>query len=119
MKVVGLKAECFPSAQAFLKKKLPDVASCLVLEVRMPGASGLSFQEDLTKAGIDIPIIERACHEGRRCRVPGQAVPRSGHARRRPAYARGPLIRLRRLLATLVQAANDLRLAATTNIAVA
>jgi len=32
MKVVGLKAECFPSAQAFLKKKLPDVASCLVLE---------------------------------------------------------------------------------------
>ena len=44
---------------------------------------------------------------------------RDQDTRRRPAYARGPLTRLRRLLATLVQAANDLRLAATTNIAVA
>jgi FixJ family two-component response regulator len=62
MQVVGLKAECFASAQDFLKKKLPNVASCLVLDVRMPGISGLNLQDDLAKAGIHIPIIFITAH---------------------------------------------------------
>jgi FixJ family two-component response regulator len=62
MEVVGLKAECFTSAQDFLKKRRPDVASCLVLDVRMPGASGLTLQDDLAKAGVHIPIIFMTAH---------------------------------------------------------
>src|SRR5262245_6216517 len=62
MEVVGLKAECFASAQDFMKSKLPDVASCLVLDVRMPGVSGLNVQSDLAKAGVQIPIIFMTAH---------------------------------------------------------
>jgi FixJ family two-component response regulator len=62
MQVVGLKVEGFASAQDFLQKQLPDVASCLVLDVRMPGASGLSLQSDLAKAGVHIPIIFMTAH---------------------------------------------------------
>jgi FixJ family two-component response regulator len=62
MQVVGLKVECFASAQDFLKKNLPDVASCLVLDVRMPGLSGLNLQDDLAKAGVHIPIVFMTAH---------------------------------------------------------
>jgi FixJ family two-component response regulator len=62
MEVVGLKVECFATAQDFLKKKLPDVASCLVLDVRMPVVSGLNLQDDLAKAGVHIPIIFMTAH---------------------------------------------------------
>lgn len=62
LRVVGLQVECFASAQAFLNKQLPDVPSCLVLDVRLPGASGLNVQADLTKAGIQIPIIFMTGH---------------------------------------------------------
>ena len=54
---VGLCVEVFESADAFLASRLPDVASCLVLDVRLPGRSGLEFQAELTKAGISLPII--------------------------------------------------------------
>ncbi|MEH2513536.1 FixJ family two-component response regulator [Nitrobacteraceae bacterium AZCC 1564] len=54
---VGLRVELFGSAPEFLQSKLPDVASCLVLDVRLPRLSGLDFQADLVKAGIHIPII--------------------------------------------------------------
>jgi FixJ family two-component response regulator len=54
---VGLRVELFESADAFLASRLPDVASCLVLDVRLPGRSGLEFQAELTKAGIPLPII--------------------------------------------------------------
>jgi FixJ family two-component response regulator len=54
---VGLRVEVFESADAFLASRLPDVASCLVLDVRLPGRSGLEFQAELTKAGISLPII--------------------------------------------------------------
>jgi FixJ family two-component response regulator len=62
LQVVGLKVECFASAQDFLAKERPDTASCLVLDVRMPGASGLNLQDDLTRAGITIPIIFVTAH---------------------------------------------------------
>ena len=54
---VGLRAELFASAQEFLRTKRPDVPSCLVLDVRMPGLSGLDLQKRTTEAGIEIPII--------------------------------------------------------------
>jgi FixJ family two-component response regulator len=54
---IGLKVEVFDSAADFLKVKLPDVASCLVLDVRLPGLSGLDFQTELARANIRIPIV--------------------------------------------------------------
>jgi FixJ family two-component response regulator len=54
---VGLRAELFASAQEFLRSKRPDVPSCLVLDVRLPGLSGLDLQRRTTEAGMEIPII--------------------------------------------------------------
>jgi FixJ family two-component response regulator len=54
---VGLRAEVFPSAQAFTDFQRPAVASCLILDVRLPGLTGLEFQNDLLKMGISLPII--------------------------------------------------------------
>src|SRR5271166_1887181 len=54
---VGLRAETFASTQDFLRKWQPDRPSCLVLDVRLPGLSGLDFQQELTRANIGIPII--------------------------------------------------------------
>ncbi len=54
---VGLQVELFGSAQEFLRSKRPDAPSCLVLDVRLPGISGLDFQRELAEANIHIPII--------------------------------------------------------------
>jgi len=54
---VGLEAEVFASAPEFLKYDRPDVPSCLVLDVRLPGLSGLDFQAELGNASILIPIV--------------------------------------------------------------
>ena len=54
---VGLRVELFASAQDFLRSEHPDVPGCLVLDVRMPGLSGLDLQRRLTDAGLTIPII--------------------------------------------------------------
>lgn len=54
---VGLQVELFASTQEFLQRKGPDTPSCLVLDVRLPGRSGLDFQHELADAGIPIPII--------------------------------------------------------------
>jgi FixJ family two-component response regulator len=54
---VGLSVETFASAHEFLQKPLPDVPACLILDVRMPGLSGLDLQRDLAEANIRIPII--------------------------------------------------------------
>ncbi len=62
IKSVGLQADTFSSAQAFLNVKLPDKPSCLVLDIRMPGLSGLELQEELQKRGIAIPIIFMTGH---------------------------------------------------------
>jgi FixJ family two-component response regulator len=62
MRVVGLRVECFASASDFLNRTVPDIASCLVLDVRMPGASGLNLQEELAKTGTHIPIIFMTAH---------------------------------------------------------
>ena len=54
---VGMRVESFPSAQEFMASKRPDAPACLVLDVRMPGVSGLDLQRDLVDADIRIPII--------------------------------------------------------------
>jgi len=59
---VGLRVEVFSSASEFLQSKLPDVASCLILDIRLPRISGLDFQADLATAGIHIPIIFMTGH---------------------------------------------------------
>jgi FixJ family two-component response regulator len=59
---VGLQVEVFGSAHEFLESKLPDVASCLLLDIRLPRLSGLDFQAELIEAGIHIPIIFMTGH---------------------------------------------------------
>jgi FixJ family two-component response regulator len=59
---VGLEVKLFGSASEMLKSKLPDVASCLVLDVRLPGLSGLDFQTELANANIHTPIIFMTGH---------------------------------------------------------
>jgi len=59
---VGLRVELFGSAYEFARIKMPDVASCLVLDIRLPGVSGLDFQAELAKADIRIPIIFMTGH---------------------------------------------------------
>jgi FixJ family two-component response regulator len=54
---MGMQVDVFGSAAEFLRSTLPDIPSCLVLDVRLPGVSGLDFQAELTKAGIQVPII--------------------------------------------------------------
>ena len=61
-RMVGHGVEAFPSASEFLRSKLPDVASCLVLDIRLPGLSGLDFQAELAKANRRIPIIFMTGH---------------------------------------------------------
>jgi len=62
LRSVRLRVETFGSAADLLRSKLPDVASCLVLDVRLPGVSGLDFQAELAKANIHIPIIFMTGH---------------------------------------------------------
>jgi RNA polymerase sigma factor (sigma-70 family) len=59
---VGLQVELYGSAQEFLASKLPNVPSCLVLDIRLPGTSGLNLQHHLTEANIQIPIIFITAH---------------------------------------------------------
>jgi len=59
---VGLQTEVFGSAAEFLRSTLPNVPGCLVLDVRLPGQSGLDFQTELAKANILIPIIFMSGH---------------------------------------------------------
>jgi FixJ family two-component response regulator len=62
LRSVGLSSKPFASVSEFLKWKLPDGPSCLVLDVRLPGVSGLDFQSELTKANVHIPIVFMTGH---------------------------------------------------------
>jgi FixJ family two-component response regulator len=57
LKSVGLRSETFGTAEEFLRRKPSEGPSCLVLDVSLPGVSGLDFQHQLANAGIQIPII--------------------------------------------------------------
>jgi FixJ family two-component response regulator len=54
---VNLESRTYKSAPEFLRSKLPDQVSCLILDVRLPGLSGLDFQAELAKVNVNIPII--------------------------------------------------------------
>jgi FixJ family two-component response regulator len=57
LRTVGLRTELFASVADFLASARPDLPGCLVLDVRLPGQSGLEFQDDLAKAHMHLPII--------------------------------------------------------------
>jgi FixJ family two-component response regulator len=62
LRTVGLHSESFATPQDFLRHKLPDGPSCLVLDVRLPGMSGLEVQQKLIEAGAQIPVIFITSH---------------------------------------------------------
>jgi FixJ family two-component response regulator len=57
LRSVGLDVQLFSSAQEFMQAERPDAPGCLVLDVRLPGMSGLAFQEELANLGVALPII--------------------------------------------------------------
>jgi FixJ family two-component response regulator len=57
LRSVGLRSETFENAAAFLSRQMPDGPGCLVLDVRLPGISGLQMQRDLAAAAVRIPIV--------------------------------------------------------------
>ena len=57
LRSVGLDVRLFSSAQEFMQAQRPDAPGCLVLDVRLPGMSGLTFQQELAKAGVALPVI--------------------------------------------------------------
>ena len=57
LRAVGLRVASFASVQEFLASVSPDLPGCLVLDVRLPGQSGLEFQGELAKANLHLPII--------------------------------------------------------------
>ena len=59
---VGYSVQSFGTAAEFLRRRIPDVPACVVLDVRLPGLSGLDLQEALPKVGIKIPIIFITAH---------------------------------------------------------
>jgi FixJ family two-component response regulator len=59
---VGLKVETFSSTRDFLLAERPDAPACLLLDIRMPGTSGLDFQRQLSEAEISVPIIFMSGH---------------------------------------------------------
>lgn len=62
LKSVGFHAEAFGSAEEFMKAERADAPSCLVLDVRLPGKNGLDFQDEMERAGLQIPIIFITAH---------------------------------------------------------
>ena len=62
LKTVGLRGEAFASAQEFLRQNMPEGPSCLILDIRLPGVSGLEVQRKLIDAGLSIPIIFISAH---------------------------------------------------------
>jgi FixJ family two-component response regulator len=57
LRAVDLEVETFASAQDFLRKPMPDRPACVVLDLRLPGPSGLELQESLIRSGHDVPIV--------------------------------------------------------------
>jgi FixJ family two-component response regulator len=62
LKTVGLHSESFATPQEFLGRKLPDAPRCLILDIRLPGMSGLEVQSKLNETGTQIPIIFITSH---------------------------------------------------------
>jgi len=59
---VGLKVQSFKSTEEFLRSNKPDAPACLVLDIRMPGLSGLDFQREMTRLDIQLPVVFITAH---------------------------------------------------------
>jgi len=59
---IGFRSEAFGSTEEFVRAQRPDVPSCLLLDVRLPGLNGLDFQDELAKSGVRIPIVFVTAH---------------------------------------------------------
>jgi len=57
LRSVGLDVRLFSSADEFMRATRPDAPGCIVLDVRLPGMSGLAFQQELAKSGVALPVI--------------------------------------------------------------
>jgi FixJ family two-component response regulator len=57
LRSVDIAVETFGTTGDFLRSKRPDVPACLILDVRLPGTSGLDFQEELGRLGVSMPVI--------------------------------------------------------------
>ena len=57
LNAVGLTVQTFASARTFLNRRLPDVPGCVVLDVRLPGLSGLDLQREMVERGIHVPVV--------------------------------------------------------------
>ena len=57
LNAVGLAVQTFASARAFFNRRLPDVPGCVVLDVRLPGLSGLDVQREMVERGIHVPVV--------------------------------------------------------------
>jgi FixJ family two-component response regulator len=62
LKSAGLRSESFETAEQFLQRQPPNGPSCLIVDVSLPGISGLDFQQQLKKAGLSIPIVFITAH---------------------------------------------------------
>jgi FixJ family two-component response regulator len=62
IEVAGFSVQTFSSAEEFLRARRPDLPGCLVLDVRLPHLSGLELQQELSKAGVQLPIIFMTGH---------------------------------------------------------
>lgn len=62
LEAVGLRAECYSSAEEFMSRWSSERAGCLVLDVRLPGITGVEFQEKMIATGIQIPVIFMTGH---------------------------------------------------------
>ena len=69
IRTVGLDVRTFASTADFLEADRPDKPSCLVLDVRLPGLSGLDFQSELAKSDAEFPIMPRMFAKGSFCKV--------------------------------------------------
>lgn len=72
MRSVGYRVEDFPSAEDFLKYSRREEGECVILDIRMPGMSGLELQRELAVRGSELPVIFVTAHEDEATR--GQAV---------------------------------------------
>jgi FixJ family two-component response regulator len=62
LKSAGLRSECFETAEQFLQRQSPGGPSCLIVDVSLPGISGLDFQQQLKNTGLQIPIVFITAH---------------------------------------------------------
>jgi FixJ family two-component response regulator len=62
LKSAGLRSECFETAEQFLQRQPPGGPSCLIVDVSLPGISGLDFQQQLKSTGLQIPIVFITAH---------------------------------------------------------